>query len=216
MVTSVSPARPRRGRPGHDLESVLQCAVRVFNERGYDGTAMEDLSQELGITKSAIYHHVESKEQLLTLATDRALDALFALVLDVESVRGSSLDRLEQLVYRATLILIDNLPFVTLLLRVRGNTDAERAAVARRREFDRHVTALVERARDEGYLRDDVSPAVTARLIFGMVNSVVEWYRPREGDRPEDLANNIKAIAFTGVAAHPPAPPGAPGGPRKA
>ena len=69
MVTQTAPARTRRGRPGHDLESVLQGAVRVFNERGYDGTAMEDLSHELGISKSAIYHHVESKEQLLTLAT---------------------------------------------------------------------------------------------------------------------------------------------------
>lgn len=205
MATSPAPVRTRRGRPGHDLESVLQGAVRVFNERGYEGTAMEDLSHELGITKSAIYHHVQSKEQLLTLATDRALDALFALIDDVEAVPGSSFHRLEELVYRATLILVDNLPFVNLLLRVRGNTDAERQVLTRRREFDRHIVALVEKARDEGHLRDDIAPAVTARLIFGMVNSVVEWYRPRPGDRPEILADNIKAIAFTGVATRPPA-----------
>lgn len=201
MVTHTPPTRARRGRPGHDLESVVQGAVRVFNERGYDGTAMEDLSHELGISKSAIYHHVESKEQLLTLATDRALDSLFALLDEVDEVPGSAFHRLEELVYRASLLLLNELPFVTLLLRVRGNTRAERQALARRREFDRHVTALVAQARDEGHLRADVDPAITARLLFGMVNSVVEWYRPRRGDRPQELAASIKKIAFSGVAA---------------
>lgn len=175
--------------------------MRVFNERGYDGTAMEDLSQELGISKSAIYHHVESKEQLLTLATDRALDSLFALLDEVDEVPGSAFRRLEELVYRASLLLVRELPFVTLLLRIRGNTRAERRALIRRREFDRHVISLVAQARDEGQLRADVDPAVTARLVFGMVNSVVEWYRPRRGDRPEDLAASIKTIVFAGVAA---------------
>ena len=85
---------PRRGpgRPGYDLESLLAVAVGVFNQRGYDGTSMEDLSRRLGISKSAIYHHVVSKEELLSLALDRALDGLFevaepiAATLDVEHV----------------------------------------------------------------------------------------------------------------------------------
>ena len=68
------------GRPGYDLESLLSVAVTVFNERGYDGTSMEHLSQALGITKSSIYHHVDSKEDLLSMALDRALDGLFEAV----------------------------------------------------------------------------------------------------------------------------------------
>src|SRR6202034_3634664 len=67
----------RRGRPGYDLEAVLQVAVEVFNERGYDGASMEDLSRRLGIAKSGIYHHVSGKEELLRLALDRALDGLW-------------------------------------------------------------------------------------------------------------------------------------------
>jgi len=70
-------AAHRRGRPGYDLESLLAVAVTVFNERGYDGTSMEDLSRRLGISKSSIYYHVDSKEDLLALALGRALDGLF-------------------------------------------------------------------------------------------------------------------------------------------
>ena len=71
------PEGPRRGRPGHDVDSVLAVAVEVFNERGYDGTSMRDLSTRLGIAKSAIYHHVPGKEALLGMAVDGALDGLF-------------------------------------------------------------------------------------------------------------------------------------------
>ena len=190
---------PRRGRPGYDLESLLQVAVKLFNERGYDGTSMEDLSRKLGITKSAIYHHVPSKEELLRLAVDRALDGLFAIAEETARLDGRAIDRLEHLVRGSVLVLADRLPFVTLLLRVRGNTKAERAALTRRREFDRLVTDLVKQAEAEGDVRTDIDPAVTARLLYGMVNSLIEWYRPRRGSPAEELADAVCKIAFDGL-----------------
>ncbi|GAA1674450.1 TetR/AcrR family transcriptional regulator [Fodinicola feengrottensis] len=191
----------RRGRPGYDQESLLRVAVRVFNERGYDGTSMEDLSRKLGITKSAIYHHVSSKEELLRLALDRALDGLFAAAADIEGSNGPSIERLERLVRASVAVLVDQLPFVTLLLRVRGNTKVERAALARRREFDHLVTDLVKQAAAEGDVRPDIDPSVTARLLFGLVNSLIEWYRPRGGLTAEHLAENLCAVAFDGLRA---------------
>ena len=192
----------RRGRPGHDLESVLGGAVKVFNERGYDGTSMEDLSRELGITKSAIYHHVASKEELLRLATGRALDGLFAVLDEISALDAPAVTRLEELTRRSVLLLVAELPFVTLLLRVRGNTTVERQALARRRSFDAAVADLVTQARDEGDLRPDVDPVLVARLLYGMINSVVEWYRPR-GGRPGELADSIVAVAFDGLRVKP-------------
>jgi AcrR family transcriptional regulator len=190
---------PRRGRPGYDLESLLQVAVKLFNERGYDGTSMEDLSRKLGITKSAIYHHVPSKEELLRLAVDRALDGLSAVADETSRLDGRAIDRLEHLVRGSVLVLADRLPFVTLLLRVRGNTKVERAALTRRREFDRLVTDLVKQAEAEGDIRPDVDPAVIARLIFGMVNSLIEWYRPRRGSSAAEVADAVCKVAFEGL-----------------
>jgi AcrR family transcriptional regulator len=199
-MTSARTAGPaRRGRPGYDLESLLQVAVKLFNERGYDGTSMEDLSRKLGITKSAIYHHVPSKEELLRLAMDRALDGLFEVAREVERTPGPAIDRLERLVRGSVAVLVDRLPFVTLLLRIRGNTAVERRALARRREFDRLVSDLVELAEAEGDVRPDVDPAVTSRLLFGMVNSLIEWYRPGRGSDTTELADAVCKIAFDGL-----------------
>jgi AcrR family transcriptional regulator len=202
MTATPAPRQAKRGRPGYDLETLLNVAVRLFNERGYDGTSMEDLSRKLGITKSAIYYHVPSKEELLRLAVDRALDGLFAVADDVRNADGRAMAQLEDLVRGSVRLLVRELPFVTLLLRVRGNTKVERAALTRRRDFDRLVTDLVTKARDEGDLRADIDPATTSRLLFGMVNSLIEWYRPR-GASDVDIAETIVAVAFDGLRVRP-------------
>jgi len=195
-------AQPRRGRgrPGYDLESVLQAAVEVFNERGYDGASMEDLSRRLGIAKSAIYHHVSGKEELLRMALDRALDGWAEAAERARELDAPAIERLEMLVRGTVAVLETRLPYVTLLVRVRGNTDVERAALERRRSFDRLVASLVEQAERDGDVRADLDPKVTARLLFGMINSVVEWYRP--GSRPGSavsLADTVCAMAFDGL-----------------
>lgn len=191
------------GRPGYDLDSLLAVAVTVFNQRGYDGTSMEHLAARLGITKSSIYHHVPGKEELLRLAVNRALDALFAATEQPDTITGSAIDRLENLVRRSVYVLVDELPYVTLLLRIRGNTTVERRAIARRREFDHLVGRLVQEASDEGSIRPDVDPDLTSRLIFGTVNSITEWYRPTRTLGADELADAVTKMIFAGLRLHP-------------
>jgi AcrR family transcriptional regulator len=207
-VTGRAPGQAprRRGRPGYDLESVLRAAVEVFNERGYDGASMEDLSQRLGIAKSGIYHHVSGKEELLRMALDRALDGLWEVAEHAQSLDAPAIERLEALVRGAMAVLESQLPYVTLLLRVRGNTDVERAALTRRRSFDALVATLVAEAERDGDIRADIDPRLTARLLFGTVNSIVEWYRPAvaagsTGAVPSSLslADAVCAVTFDGL-----------------
>ena len=203
MTSTADPARTRRGRPGYSLDSLLDVAVAVFNERGYDATSMEELATRLGVTKSAIYHHVSSKVELLRLALDRALDALFAVTEEPGATTGPAIDRLEHVVRGSVRVLAAELPFVTLLLRVRGNSPVEQAALQRRRRFDRVVTDLVRAAEEEGDVRPDVDPAITSRLLFGTVNSLTEWYRPDGGLSADDLADALVTTTFQGLRARP-------------
>ncbi|WP_347343650.1 TetR/AcrR family transcriptional regulator [Jatrophihabitans telluris] len=200
-LASAGGAPRRRGRPGHDLTSVLNASVAVFIERGFDGTSMEDLSQRLGISKSAIYHHVESKDALLGLALDHALTALESAAAQTRGLQGSAVVRLETLLRRSVEVLVDRLPYVTLLLRVRGNSEVERDALARRRRIDRFGADLVTQAIAEGDLRPDLDPAVTARLLFGLVNSLTEWLKPDGRHDPTPLGEAIVTMAFAGIRA---------------
>ncbi|MGN9782925.1 TetR/AcrR family transcriptional regulator [Nonomuraea sp. ZG12] len=189
----------RQRKRGHDPESVLAIAVGVFNERGYDGTSMEDLARALGVTKSAIYYHVPGKEQLLARALDRALDGLFTLIADERATSGPAIDRLEWVVRQCVRTLVDRLPYVTLLLRVRGNSATEQGALDRRREFDTFVHHLVGQAAAEGGIRPDLDPALVTKLLFGAVSSIAEWDRPASGGSADDLADMLVTMMFDGL-----------------
>lgn len=198
---AAEPKRTRRGRPGYDRETLINKATEVFVARGYDGTSMDTVARELGITKSAIYHHVTSKEELLRLAINRGTDALASAV-ESESHREdlSALDRLRHAVHSSVLILIEYHHSVTLLLRVRGNSAVERDALEQRRQIDMKIRALVTEAIAEGGIRADFPPGLVTRLLFGMVNSITEWYRPSYPVDPETIAEAVTAMAFAGLA----------------
>jgi AcrR family transcriptional regulator len=202
---SVPERDPRTGtarkRDTYTPESLLAVAVEVFIERGYDGTSMEHLSQAAGISKSSIYHHVRGKEELLERAVGRALDGLFGILREPAASRGPAIERLEHVVHRTVDVLMAELPYVTLLLRVRGNTRTERWAMERRREFDQRVADLLKEAVTEGDLRSDVEVRMATRLLFGMINSIVEWYRPAGGGAvtSEEVAATVVRIAFEGL-----------------
>ncbi|GAA3759822.1 TetR/AcrR family transcriptional regulator [Microbacterium kribbense] len=189
----------RRGRPGYDRDQILAVAVAVFNEQGYDATSVAQLAARLGVSKAALYHHFDSKEQLLQLALERALGGLEGALDAHATGEESASERLGAVLRGAVRVLVDELPYVTLLLRVRGNSVIERAALQRRRAFDRRVTALVRDAQREGSVRADIDASVATRLAFGMVNSLVEWYRPGGPESADQLARDVLAVTLDGL-----------------
>jgi AcrR family transcriptional regulator len=200
MSEPVSQPRRGRGRPGYDQATVLRRAIDLFNRRGYDGTSMGDLAEELGLSKSSLYHHVPSKTRLLALALDEALDELTVVIQKAQDESaGTAYERLRSVVRQSVEVLIAHQPAVTLLLRVRGNSEVELAALRRRRWIDAQLAGMVSAAAAEGALRRDLPPDLVSRLLFGMVNSLVEWYRPGGEVSPSAVSNAVTTIVFDGL-----------------
>lgn len=188
-----------RGRPGYAREDVIRIAVEEFNARGYEATSMGALAERLGLSKSAIYHHIASKEEILVEATGKALEELRAVVDGALEASDDPVEQLRLLIAGTTRVLCEYPAYVRLLLRLRGNTDVELAIMERRRGITRALVDVVERAQAEGSLRTDLEAGVVARLIFGMINSIVEWYKPEGRYAPADLAAITPEMVFTGI-----------------
>ena len=199
--TSGAMTKPVRRRQ-HDANSLLQVAVRVFNERGYDGTSMEHIAHAAGITKSSIYHHVDSKESLLGRALDRAILALDDAFVPAEKALehyGRPIEAVEAVVRRTAKALLDDIEVITLFLRVRGNSATELRAIDKRRDFDKRVSELVTLAADAGDIRSDLDPAVVTKLVFGSINSLIEWYKPGGRLTADQIVDHAAALVLDGL-----------------
>jgi AcrR family transcriptional regulator len=192
---------PAKNRKPYNPDTILDVAVRVFREHGYDGSSLEQVARAAGITKASIYYHVRSKEDLLWRGVGRALNALFDVLTEPDATSGRAVDRLKFIVRRTIEITVERLDEVALLLSVRGNTRAERRVLDRRREFDHRVAEIMSAAQAERDVRGDIDARLATRLLFGMLNSITEWYRPGGDLKAAEIARAVYRIAFEGVAA---------------
>ncbi|MER5670286.1 TetR/AcrR family transcriptional regulator [Pseudonocardia alni] len=178
------------------VDEIVDIAVGVFLERGYDATSMGDLAKAAGVTKSSFYYHVSSKEELFELGVGRALEALFLVLKEPDSVSGPAVDRVRHVIRRIVEIVIRQRPEVALLVRARGNTPVEERAMARRKQFDVAMRMLVEQAISEGGLTIRTNPALFSRLALGTAVSVVEWYRPGGAVSATDVVEAVDSLIF--------------------
>jgi AcrR family transcriptional regulator len=172
------PRIPTAVRPAYDADSLTDVAVAVFSARGYDATRMEHIARAANVSKSSLYHHVSNKEELLGHALRRAVGALTAILAEPGAREGRPRARLEYVVRRTIEAELRHLPEVSLLLQVRGNTDVERWALDERRRYQERLVELAAEAQAAGELRPGVDAALFVRLVLGMSNSLVDWYRP--------------------------------------
>ena len=186
-------------RKPYNMDAIVDVAVQVFLQRGYDGASLDQVAEAAGITKASIYYHADGKEALLARGAGRALDALFAVLEEPAAQDGREIDRLKHVVKRTVEITVNRLPEVALLLRVRGNTETERWILEQRRRFDRLVANIVKEAQLKGEIRGDIDARLVTRLLFGMLNSITEWYRPGGGLSVGDIVAAATRIAFDGL-----------------
>ena len=199
MENPSAAATPRRGRPGHDRDSMLEIIVQVFTDHGYDASSLEMIAKRLGLSKSAVYHHFSSKAEMLDIALERALGELERVFDEAQAQEGSAVARIRHIVREAVLVACERRQYLTLLLRLHGNSEVELRALERRRALTARLRDIFEAACDEGSLRDDLDPGLAARFTFGLVNSIVEWYRPDGPNDPHELADSVLAYVRSGL-----------------
>ena len=181
-------------RRPYDIDRLTDVALAVFAQRGFDGATMDDVARAAGITKAAIYHHVSGKEELLDRGLRRALE-------EPGACTGRPIERLRFMVRRVAELAVALVSELTVLVRVRGNSETERHAIERRRAFDAAMVAIVREAQRAGEFEASLDAPIVVRLIFGMCNSIVEWYRPHGPLSSTEIADIVERVIFNGVTA---------------
>jgi AcrR family transcriptional regulator len=169
-VTSVRVLRWER-RPEERPREILDAALRVFAERGYRTTRLEDVGEAAGVTKGTIYHYFANKEELLLRAIDHYHERAFGeLGGMLREATGPASARIGQLVRRwFGAVTAERMAIRTLLLQ----GVAHEAPEAYRRWLatgpaagSRVIAALVEEGQASGEFRADVDATVAARVLF--------------------------------------------------
>jgi AcrR family transcriptional regulator len=165
--------------PRERAEEVYATALRLFREKGYHATSMQDIAAALGLYKGSLYHYIGSKQDLLVQVFERAMGSLLS---DVEAiVADGSLAPSQQLrlvVQAHVEAVASNLDALTVYLhefRALAGESLEKVR-AQRERYRALVSAIVERGIGRGdFATQDAGVATLA--LLGMCNWVAQWYR---------------------------------------
>jgi TetR/AcrR family transcriptional regulator, cholesterol catabolism regulator len=185
-------------------QEILRTAARLFQQQGYDGTSMNDVAAALKLSKGGLYHHFQSKDEILFNLMSHAMDITEEQVIaPVKSIANPE-DRLRALIRRhigvvlserdreITVMLHENHP-LTPALRKRIN--------ARKKDyvhFVENLIAEVQTARG-GPSKRTVTPRAAAFALLGMINWIYQWYRPDGSLQEESLVQQYTEIFFQGA-----------------
>lgn len=176
------------------------AALRIFREKGYHGTSMQDIAEEVGILKGSLYHYISSKEELLARLFEGALEEVLDELARIAGGEGTAPERLRAMVRAYVLAVVRNLDSVGVYLREwRALPSPELSRVKQRR---RSMRRLFERVIEEGMRSRDLArgdPKLGALAILGMCNWVYEWYRPRGRLAPEAIADEFARRALSAL-----------------
>ena len=193
-------------------QEILRTAARLFQQRGYDATSMNDVAAALKLSKGGLYHHFQSKDEILFEIMNHAMEITQERVVD--PVRGIAApeERLRALIRlhievvlsprdrEITVMLHENHPLPPAL-RKRINS--------RKKDYIHFLENLIaevqrkvqdevqEKGRQQTKIK--VSPRAAAFALLGMINWIYQWYKPEGELQAQNLIPQFTDLIFGGI-----------------
>jgi TetR/AcrR family transcriptional regulator, cholesterol catabolism regulator len=198
---------PRHGPRLKPRQEILRTAARLFQQRGYDATSMNDVAAALKLSKGGLYHHFQSKDEILFHIMAHAMEITEERVINVvRRIDGTRADvteeRLRTLIRlhiqvvlspedrEITVMLHENHPLPPALRRKINGRKKDYV------HFVEHLVADVQRKRNSP---SSVTPRAAAFALLGMINWIYQWHKPDGPLTGDALVKQYTDIFFRGA-----------------
>ncbi|KHD86151.1 TetR/AcrR family transcriptional regulator [Bacillus ginsengihumi] len=183
-------------------EKIIDTSIRLFDEKGYMGTSVQDIVDSLGVTKGTFYYYYKSKQQLLT---NIHLDYIEHLIRQQEIILNDPCKEHHSKLYDMVYMIIRNIRLNKRSARIffremRHLSEGHLKEIKRKRNiFRANVQSLIEDGIENGEFKDHLRPDILTFGILGMTNWSYYWFNPEGEVTEEELARTFVDIVLKGA-----------------
>src|SRR5512136_399130 len=184
-------------------DQLLQTATRLFKEKGYANTSMQDLADALGVQKASLYYYIESKEELLRRLLEHAFTLVGAQIDEIYAADLTPLEKLRRALENHAVTLMDNLNLVSVYIDEYRNLPPRplKQVLAVRKHYEQTLMQILQEGIASGEFRP-VNIEMTVYGLLGMLNWTVQWFSPTGELSSQEIASILVDLALYGLAAH--------------
>ncbi len=200
--TTTMSAHVRRKRARRRAE-ILHAALATAREKGYHATTLDDIAEQLGVRKTALYHYFPDKDAILYACHRESLAELDRMIAESAVCCESARERMAYLIREHVRVMTDELEGSPLAFEVTALSDARRAEVIAGRDRYEHVLRdIVEDGMERGEFRH-VDSKIAVFAILGAINWIARWYRPDGKAQSGELGAQFAEHLLRGLEARP-------------
>lgn len=206
-MTATSDARTAVGttaRPAR-AEEIRDAAARIFHEKGYAATSIQDIADAVGILKGSLYYYIDTKEDLLFEVIKGAHERGLEDLAKWRQLDAPPATRLRAAIEGHVVSNLCNLMSVGVFFHdFRSLSPDRRAEIIRDRDvYDDNLRQLVADGQAAGDFAPEFDPSVVVMGVLGMMNWAYQWYRPDGPLSPADIASAFADQILGGIAIRP-------------
>lgn len=181
-------------------DDILEAAAQIFSQKGFHAASMQDIAQAVNLQKASLYHHVNSKQEILVAILDQALDLLIE---HIETVTAKDLpadQKLREMICSYLEAMLEHRDLASVLLLEHRSLDAEHTArhIPRRDRFEQLWRDVVSKGVKEGVFAC-ADPGIAARAILGVMNWTITWYRPEGSLSIDEISKQFADLFLAGL-----------------
>ncbi|MEW5847459.1 MAG: TetR/AcrR family transcriptional regulator [Myxococcota bacterium] len=199
--------KSRRDSHAQARAEILQVAARFIARHGYFGMTMRALARQRGKALASFYNHFSSKEDVLFALQTGAFQALIACARDGVALGVTAEGRLHAFILNHVTYVAENPDIMRVLVHEAGALPPRRRRVVRELKetyFGMARQIISELMHSERLPADDAEVDRSTYALFGMINWVWSWYRPRRHGSPREVARTLHRILLAGLIDHDP------------
>ena len=194
---------PRRSK--RRGQEIVDIAARIFNEKGYQATSIQEIAEEVGILKGSLYYYIDTKEDLLFGVIKEAYDAALAMVQELEQKEGTPLELIEDLVRGHVDVFVANRVQSAVFFREFRSLSEERQKTIRDAAdvYSGILRTQIQQGQELGEIHADIDPRLATIGIIGMLNAMSFWYRPDGSATAAEIGREFSRLVIGGLRTRP-------------
>jgi TetR/AcrR family transcriptional regulator, cholesterol catabolism regulator len=186
------------------LQKVIEAAAELFHKKGFKSATLDGLARELGLSKTALYHYVSSKEHLLSMVYGQAFEKIFERIHEISAMDVPPAEKL-RLILRDHIknITIKNAALFSVFFAEENQLPIKdfQKIRAEKRKYSQIIEDILEDGIAKGNFRP-ADPRLQANAILGMCNWVYKWYRQNRATyTPDQVADHFITLLEAGYLA---------------
>jgi AcrR family transcriptional regulator len=182
-------------------KAIVAAAAKLFAERGFGSTSLEDIAETLGVTKGALYYHVKNKEEILRLIYLSVLTVAEEPLRRIVESDLPPIEKLQRAIEHHIAVSTDRSPAISVFYREHPHLTGPFAKeiTLRQKDYEHYFEQIIEEGLTKGAFKADSDPKIIMLGILGMCHWISHWYKPTGRYTPQQIATMFTNMVEYGL-----------------